>query len=324
MDSDLPGPPGADDATPVPPDPVELPRVVSRPDALGAGLTRDQIRQRVRSGRWSRLKSGVYARSAPEAPDEFARERQAHVDRCIAAVRSHSGARIGFASAAVALGLPLVTGVPTLGQVITPDGGWTGIRDGIRYRAATCPPDDTVYLDPNGSGVAVPVTSAARTIVDVARTMTRPDAVAVGDAALRMGLATRGDAEAILARMRHVRGCRTARDVVAFWDARRETALESWSAHRFWEWGLPCPVPQVSFFDEEGFIGRVDFFWEDFGIVGEADGRLKYLDGDALYAEKRREDRLRRQARGVVRWGWEDLRAPRDAVLRRRLERILR
>jgi hypothetical protein len=291
---------------------------------MAAGLTADEVRQRVRSGRWRRLVNGVYSRGPAPEHDGFAAERRGHVERCVAAVRRHPGAAIGFGSAAIALGLPLISGVPALGQVITAPGGWTGIRDGIRYRTATCPHDQIVCADVHGVGMSVAMTSPARTLADIARTLARADAVAAGDAALRLCLATRGDAQAILQGMRRMRGCRTGREVTEFWDARRETALESWSAHRFWEWGLPVPTPQVEFHDEEGFIGRVDFYWEEFGLIGEADGRLKYTSSDVLYAEKRREDRLRSCAGAIIRWGWEDLRFPRAAALRDRLSALLR
>jgi hypothetical protein len=187
-------------------------------------------------------------------------------------------------------------------------------------------PAHITEFDPYDDGSPIPITTVARTIADIARTMARADAIAAGDAALRLGLATREEILDILTGMKHVRGCRTAQAVLPLLDPRRETALESWSAVRFWEWGLPEPTPQVDLYDDEGFIGRVDFFWEEFGIIGEADGRLKYDEPGSLYAEKRREDRLRRLrgCRGVIRWGWIDLSPPRDRVLRDRLRAALR
>jgi hypothetical protein len=67
----------------------------------------------------------------------------------------------------------------------------------------------------------------------------------------------------------------------------------------------------VSLHDERGrFVGRVDFAWLEDGVVGEADGRLKYTDGDAvrvIEAEKERQARLEALGLVVVRWGWRDL-----------------
>ena len=301
------------------PDPSRLGLIVTRGEALDAGLTRDQIRQRVRSGRWRRLDTGVYLREIARRTDldEYAQARVAHVERCVAAARRHAGCTIGFGSAALTLGLPLATGVPKLGQLIVPPGGWTGIREGVRYRAATLPGSDV-------AGVGIQVTSIARTVVDVARTHSLADAIAAGDAAVRSGGLAVDEALDGLRRMGTVRGCRRAAGALAHLDGRRETVLESLSWARFLEWGLPLPELQHEFWDGDGLVGRVDFWWPRFRLVGEADGRLKYATGDDLYAEKRREDRLRRLGLGVQRWGWPDLWDAAAEQLRMRLVTSLR
>jgi hypothetical protein len=88
--------------------------------------------------------------------------------------------------------------------------------------------------------------------------------------------------------------------------------------------GLPKPELQVPYSDADGLIGVVDFDWT--GLVGEFDGKVKYHvteRGDpieaqrVLWQEKQREDRLRRRARGVVRWDWAT--AINDGRLLRRL-----
>lgn len=302
----------------MPADPARLPLLVTRAEALAAGLTRDEIRQRVRSGRWQRLDTGVYLRSrAPAAvSDPHARERLAHVERCMASVRRHAGCTIGYASAALAYGLPLASGIPDLGQIIVPPGGWTGIRKGIRYREAR-------LSDPDVRGVGIPVTSLARTWVDVARTLGLADALTTGDAACRLGALDADLAREVLDRLGRVRGVRQARSALAHLDGRRETALESLSMARLLDWHLPLPEPQREFGDEQGFVARVDFWWADARVVGEADGRLKYRTAEDLYAEKRREDRLRAMGLSVVRWGWSDLWGRPAMELRRRLTRVL-
>ena len=61
---------------------------------------------------------------------------------------------------------------------------------------------------------------------------------------------------------------------------------------------------EVPFFDDDGLIGYVDMFFDSLGVIGEADGLIKYSTGEDLIAEKRREDRLRR-LHPVVRWDWQ-------------------
>ena len=66
-------------------------------------------------------------------------------------------------------------------------------------------------------------------------------------------------------------------------------------------------------------MGRADFGWEAQRTLGEFDGKVKYgrlllkpgqSPENALFEEKRREDRLRDLGWQVVRWVWADLFAP--------------
>jgi hypothetical protein len=79
---------------------------------------------------------------------------------------------------------------------------------------------------------------------------------------------------------------------------------------------------QVTVLDPQGaLVARVDFLL-DGCVVAEADGVGKYADAADLWAEKRREDRLRELGFGVVRWGWDDMwTAPYDVARRLRAER---
>jgi hypothetical protein len=94
---------------------------------------------------------------------------------------------------------------------------------------------------------------------------------------------------------------------------------------------VPKGVPQVVVLDEWGqFVARVDVAWPQLGLVGEADGRGKYLgdadDGlgrgeDAAAARvveaARREFRLRELGLAVVRWDTvEIVRRPQQVVAR--------
>lgn len=85
-----------------------------------------------------------------------------------------------------------------------------------------------------------------------------------------------------------------------------QTPLESLSRMRLMRQGLPEPALQVPIYDAEGLIGYVDMLFESLGVIGEADGALKYDDRSVLVQEKRREDRLRADGFGVARWGWPD------------------
>lgn len=307
------------------PDPVGLPDLVTAEEARAAGLTADQVRQRVRSGRWQVVARGVYLRTRVEVADPHERARLVHLRQALAAAMTHADSVIAIRSAAAVQVLPTVSGLPSEVHLISM-GGRSGTRDGVSIHRLPLKERDVVLL-PNLLGADpehrhVRVTSPLRTWVDVARSSTLADGLAVGDRGLRLGLFS---ADALRQEAGRVqgRGCRRVRLAADLVHAVRETPLESWSAACFHEWGLPQPEVQVSIEDASGrFVGRVDFLWEEFGVIGEADGALKYDDREANYAEKRREDRLRELGFRVIRWGWGDLRRP--DRLRRRLEAALR
>src|SRR5581483_7620276 len=131
------------------------------------------------------------------------------------------------------------------------------------------------------------------------------------DYALRARLTTLPELHAELGRMGRWPGLRAARAAVALSDPRSESPLESRSRLALLEHGLPTAEPQVSIGNEwGGFVGRVDFFWKEFGVVGEVDGDVKYggTDPTPLHVEKRRQEALERLELEVVRWGSADLR----------------
>lgn len=161
------------------------------------------------------------------------------------------------------------------------------------------------------------VTGLARTVVDIARSRGFTRAVVVGDAALnavvRQQLAVPAfvDSVLLLAELERSRtgyASTRARDVLSFLDGNSGSPGESVSRVSMWRAGLPVPVLQQSF--SPWFV---DFWWPEFGVIGEFDGVSKYLDqryrGDRTPAEvvldeKAREDELRRRCRGFARWDW--------------------
>ena len=104
-----------------------------------------------------------------------------------------------------------------------------------------------------------------------------------------------------------LRGIGTVRSVLPLVRSGAQTPLESISRYRLVNQGLPEPELQARFDDHQGLIGFVDMWWPTLGVIGEADGLVKYTDRDTLVAEKYREDRLRRLGFIVVRWTWWDI-----------------
>jgi hypothetical protein len=151
------------------------------------------------------------------------------------------------------------------------------------------------------SGVAT--TDLARTVVDLARTWPHSDAVVAADSALRIHGGERlRQMRAVSAACQHwPGGGRRVQDVLAATDARSESALETLGRLAMHRDGLPPPRSQC-WVGEFGPEVRTDYGWEAHNTVGEADGRIKYVDSDALWKQARREERLHDLGFAVVRF----------------------
>lgn len=267
--------------------------VVSFQQARAAGVPRSRLR-----ADHVRIASGVYVpRHVHEAQGEA--ERTAALV-CAARLTSEVDLVAVGRTAAAVHGLPVLGRPPGCPQLVE--------RKHLRPRhhgaSRIVDEDDVVVVH------GAPVTTLARTAVDVARTRDLARGVVTADGALARGV-ERDELERVLAGCGRWPGVTAARTAVAFADGRAESALESLSRVRFHEHGLPAPELQVVLFDEDGAIGRVDHYWAAVRVVGEADGALKYARQEDLFAEKRREDRLRDARHEVVRWTWDEaLRRP--------------
>jgi hypothetical protein len=110
-------------------------------------------------------------------------------------------------------------------------------------------------------------------------------------------------------------GVPAARQVLAFADGRSESVGESRSRVAIARAGLLTPALQLPV-RLGGATAYCDFGWPAQRTVGEFDGKVKYgrllrpgqEPGDAVYAEKLREDAIRAEDWEVVRWTWADLR----------------
>jgi hypothetical protein len=164
---------------------------------------------------------------------------------------------------------------------------------------------------------SLPCTAASRTIVDLARHLAFEDAVAFADLALRLQLVTTRQLDATRRAYERWPGAKRAQRVLDFASAAPDSPLESYSRALFETGGLRRPLLQQTIRLDGGFLAIADFLWAEEKTIGEADGKLKYMDPAALYAEKRREDRLREAGFQFVRWGWNDVFLTPGQLLRR-------
>lgn len=299
---------------------MEIPALHRRSRLLADGHTVDELRALLRGGQLTRVRRGVYSPgSKPADPD--ARHRlavhAAFVELAEGTVASHG-------SAAVLHRLPTWE-VPLDRVQVTKVRAYGGRRERlVHVHVARLDPDEVTVID------GIPVTTLERTVVDLARSLPFEPAVAVGDAALAATQAGADELIDTLRRSAHRPGCVRARRVITFLDGRAESVGESRSRVALHRAGLPTPQPQWEVRDGRGrLLGRADFGWPDWRVVGEFDGRVKYgrtltpgmNAAEVVYREKLREDDLRAEGLTVVRWRWADLNAfeHKAAQLRRAL-----
>lgn len=303
-----------------------LPLVFTTAQAISRGVTRHQVASRARSGRWTRLRHGVFCAAQAWARAD---RRERHALQAMAAVLSRSEAGVvSHLSAATLYGWPLPLG--DLGEVsLTAATTEEATRrlDGLVVQVAGLSPSDVRRRR------GVDVTSPARTVADCLRHLRTADAVAIADHALANGEVDPAQLLDVVRRQELWPYAAAAARALPLVDARRESWLESWSFVRLWEVGIPLPEPQVEVFDDDGrFVARVDGVWRRYGTVCEADGRQKYSDEDdgavsteearrraaaRVVKEKVREDLIRDTGLEMVRWGTADVAGALPAVVRR-------
>lgn len=194
---------------------------------------------------------------------------------------------------------PSPDGVVTL--TLPPPGRWGRPHSaGVVFHAAELPPAHVTSL------YRLKVTTVARTVADLARTLPFMDAVVVADSALRAEKATKPELRHTLDSCASWPGVRQARRVVAFADERAGSVLESAARVVFDESGLDPPELQATIHGP-GFAFLVDFCWRKHRVIAEADGLAKYADRKDLIAQFQRDRLLRDAGYRVVHLTWREL-----------------
>ena len=203
-------------------------------------------------------------------------------------------------------------------------------------------PVDAVTEVATGVSQGLRLTSPARTAVDLALELELPEALMLTDHVARQAVeGIRGTAAgelSIVAQQAAMRPLELAvvaevhrrhrvATVLAHTNPLRESAAESCSYGHFVVSGLPLPRCQARFALGSG-AARVDFFWEDFMLVGECDGRVKYQDAAGpnhavLVQQNLREQALRELGFSVVRWTAEEIMFRPQVVIQRIAERLM-
>lgn len=295
------------------PDSGRLAGIVTTVELNRAGVTESRLRWLVKQGVLVSLGRGVYARAADARQLTLARNGASALRVATAVAVVGSQAVGSHRDAAAIHGLDLLGRGDSGVVAITRPPGATGSktsRPGVRLHIVGLPPAHrTVRL-------GAPVTSVARTVVDLARTTPFAEGVVVADSALRGRQATIADLNEVVAACARWPGIARARQVVEFADARSESAFESISRVAFAQGGLPPPELQVWVGAQGKVIAPVDFLWREYATIAEADGAIKYADPERAKLQLQRDAELREAGFEVVHFTWQDLHINPAQVLR--------
>lgn len=218
-------------------------------------------------------------------------------------------------------------------RLVYPDVVFTGVTAALAHGLAVwgCELDRPVLLRPISRSTGVrgfwvrplrgasfgesgwgPAVSPAAAVVQVALDCGIEQGVVCADDGLRQGRFSVEELKAAVAAVTNWPGAHRARSMAELVSGERESVGESRCGVAMAVAGIRA-CPQVEVRDDSGhLVARVDWLVEGARVVVEFDGKVKFASGDpeVLWAEKRREDALRRLGYVVVRITWADLERP--------------
>ncbi|WP_306362536.1 hypothetical protein [Nocardia sp. CC227C] len=230
-----------------------------RPEVLLAGVGDDEIRRRCAGGTWRRVRRGVYTEQAVYADLGAAERHRLLIEAAVPGLSVE--AIVSHLSAAVLYGAPVP--VAELERVCVTRNRRNGgrVRTDVRVHCARV--DRVVELG------GLVVTTPARTIVDLARTLPFEAAVVAGDAIARRFGVSALDLEEELGTAKRRHGCTQAHRVAEFLDPHSASIGESRSRVLFRHLGLPVPYSRGEVFTTGGrLVDHVDFYFPDTGVIG--------------------------------------------------------
>jgi very-short-patch-repair endonuclease len=240
------------------------------------GVTEYALRMAALTGRIKRIDRGSYALC--DAPPAFL------AAVALSGVASH-------ATAAELHGLS-VWQRPALPHVTIPRGGARSAADAV-VQVSTLGPDDTESWRP--------ITSLRRTLLDCGRSLPLPEAVAVLDSAVHLGLIGCREFQDLAAAARGA-GSANLRRAARHLDPEAASALESVLRIVL----LACSGEVRSQVSIPG-VGRVDFLIDGWLVI-EADGFEFHADRESYRNDRRRATALATRGYVLLRFTWEDVR----------------
>jgi very-short-patch-repair endonuclease/alkylated DNA nucleotide flippase Atl1 len=264
---------------------------LSRQQALGAGLSPSAIARRLATGEWVRLFQGAYRLAGSECTFE---------QRLMAGtLAGGAGAVASHRAAAALLGMP---GAPRWVEITVPRTSRVELEGVIAHRTRLLVREDVSTVR------RIPVTTAGRTIADLASFYSKAKLGPMLDYSLANRLVTHADLEARATGRKHDDVLRELLDERPATVRPMGSEFEACLFRGLRDAGLPLPVAQYRVLMPDGSEVFLDFAYPDVMLAMEADSYLWH----ASLADWQR-DRARNNE--LVALGWSILPLTYDLVV---------
>ncbi len=295
--------------------------LVTRRQALEAGLAPAEIDNHLRRGRWESVRRGVYAPRAHLDNLTDRRQHQLLLDRA-GSLRVGEPHVMSHHSAALLLGIDTLAEPTPITHIGRPGIVGAHVRHGVKHHLAPFGANEVTRVR------GIDVLDPARTALDIAREHGYQQGLVAADSALRRGSSVAA-LHAAARRMRSWPGVTTVRAVIAAASPHSDSVAETLGRDLVLSLGYGAPQTQFGLTAE----GRTA--WCDLRLgrhVFEIDGRQKYRPEDSgqrqgrtgeemLWDEKLRQDFVSGFKLGISRLTWRDFFAPHRAAALERCRR---
>jgi Transcriptional regulator, AbiEi antitoxin len=280
--------------------------IFSRAEAMDCGETDRTLAEARRAGVIVRLRRGMYA---PADIYEACDDAGQHLLHARAALAAQKGpVALAGASAAALHGFALYQQDLSVVHILRLDQGSARRKALTNHHVVIkdIEPELALY-----DGILA--VSPSRAVWEVACRSSMESGVVTADSALRKAPELARQLEELQERFAYFPGSRQGRITIGFVDGRSDSPGESVTRVQFHRYGIPIPDLQYDVVNDQGaLIGTSDFYWKECRHLGEFDGKLKYqkllrvgeTPSDCVFREKRREDAMRADLRGMTRFTW--------------------
>ncbi|GAB3948986.1 hypothetical protein GCM10027614_47030 [Micromonospora vulcania] len=266
------------------------------------GFSRNDIDHMLAVGRWRALARAVYLTNArsDEPP-----ARRCRIRAAVLSLGPQAHAVFGTAAE-----LHGIAGLPRCDEIHVALPGRAArlarVSDpAIMLHQLEHPPHAVLRVN----GIAA--TTSRVTVAEIILRERRYAAVSVLDSALNQGLLTAECLATIPVLIRGRRGAVAARGYLTEADGRAQSPLETRARLRCVDGRVPPDALQLEIRDDDGYLlGIGDLGWRGARLIAEADGRDAHASPAAVFADRRRQNRLVNAGWTVLRFTWSDTLQP--------------